>query len=325
MRLLPHIVCAFMFGAAAMTSAAAADLPIESSPNALQPLRGAQLVPSWENEVGARYWFSSGRTQIDFFGVPGIVTGQCSRLTYSNLQAQSAEIFGRVEHQSGFFIKGFAGGGAITSGNLQDEDFPPFIAPYSSTNSEQQDGRLTYAMADIGWTWKWQGTKLGFFTGYHYYREIVNAFGCTQTATNPFVCAPAIPNSVQVIAQTTNWQAIRFGFNGEWRFAGGWIFNADLAWIPYAWLNASDTHLLRADLGGPTSEDGGSFDKFELEALLGYRFTNGFSVGLGGRYWKIDTTAAQRQVLGLSQTISLVTKRWGAYLQASYKFYVLAD
>ena len=39
-----------------------------------------------------------------------------SRLTYSNLQAHSGEVFGRAEHLSGFFIKGFAGGGAITGG-----------------------------------------------------------------------------------------------------------------------------------------------------------------------------------------------------------------
>ena len=53
-----------------------------------------------------------------------------SRLTYTNLQAHSGEAFGRLEHLSGFFIKGFAGGGAITGGNLQDEDFPPVTFPY---------------------------------------------------------------------------------------------------------------------------------------------------------------------------------------------------
>ena len=42
-----------------------------------------------------------------------------SRLTYTNLQAHSGEAFGRLEHLSGFFIKGFAGGGAITGGNLR--------------------------------------------------------------------------------------------------------------------------------------------------------------------------------------------------------------
>src|SRR3979409_1151744 len=50
-----------------------------------------------------------GRTQVDLFGSTQSV-GQLSLLSYSNLQAYSGEIFGRVEHQSGFFIKGFGGG-----------------------------------------------------------------------------------------------------------------------------------------------------------------------------------------------------------------------
>ena len=51
------------------------------------------------------------------------LVGLISRLTYSDLQAHSGEVFGRAEHLSGFFIKGFVGGGAITGGGLRDEDF----------------------------------------------------------------------------------------------------------------------------------------------------------------------------------------------------------
>ena len=72
-----------------------------------------------------------------------------------------------MEHLSGFFIKGFVGGGAITGGGLRDEDFVTASFPlYSSTNSEQRDGRLAYATVDLGWTWRSEGIKLGFFAGY---------------------------------------------------------------------------------------------------------------------------------------------------------------
>jgi hypothetical protein len=98
------------------------------------------------------------------------------------------------------------------------------------------------------------------------------------------------------------------------------MFSADLAWIPFTWLNASDHHLLRPELGAATPEGGGSFNNVQLEALLGYRFSNGFSVGLGGRYWRIDSTEAERQVVGLNQIISLKSERWGGFLQGSYKF-----
>jgi hypothetical protein len=179
------------------TSATAAELP--TAPDIWQPVFTPKLYPQWEINIGGRYFFSSGRTQTSLFGVVDAPPILVSRLTWTGLQAQAGEIFGRVDHlYSGFFIKGFAGGGAITRGNLQDEDFPtPFFFPYSSTNSEQRDGRLAYATLDFGWATNiLDGVKVGFFAGYSYNYERVNAFGCVQTASNPFVCVPPFPSSV---------------------------------------------------------------------------------------------------------------------------------
>ena len=115
-----------------------------------------------------------------------------------------------------------------------------------------------------------------------------------SNSRNPVICVPPIPASELLITQDTNWNAVRLGFNGEWRW-GGWIVDSDLAWIPYAWLNANDTHWQRIpfDFSGPTPELGNSFNNVQIEALLRYQFQNGFSVGIGGRYWRIDTTSAQ--------------------------------
>ena len=297
--------------------ATAADLPIEP---ATYPLFSPRPIAQWESEIGGRYWYSVGRTQKDVFGSTSGPPIFLSRLTYTNLQAHSGEVFGRVEHLSGFFVKGFGGGGAITGGNLQDEDFPPVTFPYSSTNSDQRDGRLAYATVDLGWTWRSEGIKLGFFGGYFYNFERVNAFGCTQTAANPRICGVLpISSSVLVITQDTSWNAVRVGFNGEWRFGGGWRAGLDMAWIPWTWLNANDTHWLRP-FSAP--EDGSSFSNVQIEALLGYQFTNGISVALGGRYWRIDSSFAQTvpSLSGVPQTISLNSQRWGGFLQASYKF-----
>jgi hypothetical protein len=65
-------------------------------------------------------------------------------------------------------------------------------------------------------------------------------------------------------------------------------------------------------------EEGTSFSNVQIEALLGYQFTNGISVAVGGRYWRIDSSFGQSK--GLPQTISLNGQRWGGFLQASYKF-----
>jgi hypothetical protein len=286
-------------------------------------------IPQWTGEFGGRYWFSSGSSEFDLHAADSF-TPLVSRLTYTNIQAHSGEAFGRVEHLSGFFVKGFAGGGAITTGNLQDEDFPPVIlpspigpiaTPYSSTNSDQRDGRLAYATIDTGWTWRGDTSKLGFFVGYNYFHQLVNAFGCTQDAANPFVCAPPVPASILVITDEYNWNAFRLGFNGQWRFWGGFAFELDFAWLPHVWLNGSDTHELRSF----TAPEGGSssLSSVQLDALLRYQFINGLSLGIGVRYWKLNTAFGETfnvGDVGLSQSISVSTERWGPLFQASYKF-----
>jgi hypothetical protein len=241
-----------------------------------------------------------------------------------------------VEHLSGFFIKGYVGGGAITTGNLQDEDFhlPPVIVQtpdglkattYSSTNSDQRDGRLSYATIDAGWTWRGDASKLGFFAGYNYFHQQLNAFGCFQTAFYPgcLTDPPPFPTSVLTIRDDINWNAIRLGFNGQWRFWDGFAFEFDFAWLPHAWLDADNTHFLRS-FTVPERGDS-SFSSVQIDALLRYQFLNGFSVGIGVRYWKLDTASAQvffndSSLGGLPQTLSLHSERWGSFFQASYKF-----
>jgi hypothetical protein len=301
----------------AITCAQASDLPATPDLD-IWWVPHARPIPQWESEFGGRYWFSTGQTQLDIYG-GGVFSGlHLSRLTYTNLDAHSGEFFGRVEHLSGFFIKGFAGGGAITSGNLQDEDFPPVIVPYSSTNSDQRGGRLAYATIDAGWTWRSETSKLGFFAGYNYFHQVVNAFGCTQTASNPFVCVPSIPSSSLVITDDANWNAIRLGFNGQWNFWGGFAFDLDFAWLPAAWLTGNDTHSFTVFKGPEHGSSG--FSSVEIEALLRYRYF-GLSVGVGGRFWNIDTTTADIDpITGFGQTISVHSQRWGPFVQASYKF-----
>jgi hypothetical protein len=271
-------------------------------------------------------------TQLDLYGITGTTSqaASVSRLTWTNLQASSGEAFGRIEHLSGLFIKGFAGGGAITTGNLQDEDFglPPFMVgpittTYSSTNSDQRDGRLAYATIDGGWTWRTETSKLGIFIGYNYFHQLMNAYGCTQTALYYPVCGAPIPTSVSVITEQYDWNAVRLGFNGRWRFWDGFAFDLDFAWLPHAWLDASDTHWLRS-FSAP--EQGWSgFSNVQIDALLSYQFVNGISLGVGGRFWNIDTAFGQAlfnesSLGGFPQTIAVHSQRWGVFIQASYKF-----
>jgi hypothetical protein len=297
---------------------------------------------TWEVEVGGRYFLATGKTQYDLYRAPaGFQSDRISRLTYDSLTSHSGEFFGRVDHATGFFAKGFIGGGVISGGTLKDEDFPPFFTPglidaYSSTDSEQRDGRLAYGAIDLGWAWRSGDFSLGFFAGYFHYFERVNAFGCTQTAGHPQICSPSIPSSVQVLSEETNWDAARLGINTVWK-AGRWSVTAEAAWLPYVVLNASDTHNERlvsagctaSCFSGPTPQTASdAMSSVQLEAVLSYAVTPAFSIGVGGRYWNIHTQKggdAHFEVSGVNptgfpQAIDFKTESWGVFFQASYKF-----
>ena len=148
-------------------SAAAADWPLEPAPYpATYPLFSPPPIAQWESEIGGRYWYSVGRTEKDLFGFPvarpffslGSPTQICRHIPVKLSVGWST-----CPVSSSRDLRAAAPSPAE---KLQDEDFPPVTFPYSSTNSEQRDGRLAYATVDLGWTWRSEGIKLGFFAGY---------------------------------------------------------------------------------------------------------------------------------------------------------------
>lgn len=302
--------------------------PAYAPPVAVVPVAPA----SYSFEVGARYWYSSGKLAKDLFDDPRSSTSLNSRLTYSGLTSSSFEAFGRFDHPAGWFVKGFAGIGGLRNGSLNDEDFPPAIAPYSSTLSDQRGGQLSYAAADFGYGFQvapW--ARVSGFAGYGFIGEKTNAYGCTQIAGNPFVCVPTIASNVLGISEGANFHLARLGLGVEFKPIDRLTLNAEVAWVPYALIQSHDSHWLRigttpGSFAGPIPESGNG-NGVQLEALLSYQVWNCFSVGLGGRYWRIDTKGTgdlEQTVVGITspmaQPLNFTTERYGAFLQGSYKF-----
>src|SRR6476660_8323425 len=98
-------------------------------------------------EFGARYWYSVGRSGYDYYA-DTTSTFLVSRLTYDKLAARAGEVYFRGDVSWGFFLKGVIGAGHSSGGNLRDEDFAPFIVPYSATDSSA-DGTLSYGSIDF--------------------------------------------------------------------------------------------------------------------------------------------------------------------------------
>ncbi|WP_170182081.1 outer membrane beta-barrel protein [Phreatobacter stygius] len=286
----------------------------------------ARATSDFAVETGLRYWYSSGSTANDLHYYSR--SDLASRLTYGNLGGHAAESFFRVDHRpSGWFVKGFAGTGKIGAGRLQDEDFPPFITPYSSTVSDLKDGRFSYFSADIGYSFlQGPGYRLGGFVGYHFLGERLNAMGCRSTTSN--ICPPGqIPGEVLVITQKSNWHSLRLGLTGDLMFTDRLKLTAEAAWLPFVALSATDSHWLRInpfDLSGPIPETGTGRSGLQLEAVLSYQMTPAFSIGVGGRYWRMATTgrvdAAKVEAGGFAQPQDFRTERYGGFVQAAARF-----
>ncbi len=271
-------------------------------------------------DVGVRYWYGMGSTSKDLYGLTRDTLN--SRLSYDRMQSHSLEAFIRVDHISGLFWKGYGGGGLLTGGNLQDEDFPPGISPYSSTNSTLQNQTLGYLSFDFGGALV-RGTdfRVDGFVGYHYFHQRMKAFGCQQTATNPVICAGGIPNSVAVLVEDDTWQALRVGLNADIPLVNGFRLNVEGAYLPYVWFSGTDNHLLRPDLPFPIPEDGHGWG-YQLEAILSYQYSEAVNFGVGGRYWHMQSkgSAHFEDLGGTAQPLDFKADVYGVFVQGSYRF-----
>jgi opacity protein-like surface antigen len=311
--------------------------PVMPSDEYAPPSRGAVMAPvpaasGYAFEFGARYWYSSGRLAKDLYDDPRFSTDIVSRLTYDGLTANAFEMFGKIALPSNLFIKGYAGISGLAKGSLNDEDFPPLTNPYSSTMSSQSGGRLGYVTADLGYGFAVSpSTSVSVFAGYAYVGEKVNAYGCNQVGSNPFICVPAIATNVLGITEDAHWHAARLGVGVEFKPIEKLTLSMEAAWLPVVQLRSHDTHWLRlgstlGSFSGPIPETAAGTG-FQLEALLAYQVWDCFSIGLGGRYWRLDARGGadlEQMIVGVTnpatQPIEFVSERYGVFLQGSYKF-----
>ena len=285
-------------------------------------------IPNAEIEIGGRVWYSSGRFQKDLGATIDQTQANVlvSRLTY-NTTAATGEVFGRVDSAWNVFVKGFLGGGAITSGNMHDEDWGiPLsinqIVPYSNTLSTV-NGDIGYGTFDAGYSlFRGPSANVGGFVGFNYYRESKKAYGCAQLANVFSDCVPAVPNSILGITEDDKWYSFRIGVNGVVTLFDRLKLTADAAYLPFVAFRGTDNHLLRTDVSNTVSPETGGGQGVQLEAIMSYAFANNFSVGAGGRYWAMWAPAATTDAFSLGcpcQTLPVKTERYGAFLQASYK------
>ena len=287
------------------------------------------IVPSgWAVELGGRYWYSSGRFQKDM--APSVLGAQnpttsISRLTWDNLTSHSGEMFGRVDSPFNVFAKGFVGGGNISGGKINDEDwglgasFAGVNTGYSNTVGNAT-GDLSYATADLGYdVVRGPGYKVGVFVGYNTYTDNKSSDTCTGIAV-PSLCRPS--TTEYILGENDRWQSLRVGTSSEVMLTPYLRLTADLAFLPYVNFKGQDFHPLRPFL----AEEEGTGIGAQTEVFLDYLVTQEFSIGIGGRYWSAWTTNGtdcREPPNGACpvplQNVQYKTERYGMTLQASYK------
>jgi TolA-binding protein len=271
------------------------------------------VFPAFAIEGGLRYWFSTARNRYYYYAdlTPSMLV---SRLSYTGLTAHAGEAFFRIDAREGpltnMFVKGYVGVGRTTSGKLYDEDFAPFIDPYSKTGSDA-NGRLQYASIDVGYNlFEVERFRFGAFLGYHRWLETVDASGCSQVGGNPFICAPALLSSLKVITEEDTWNTLRAGFSANGKVTDRLSWQADFAYTRTS-QQALDTHYFTFGSDPATGHGSG----FQAETLLCYQLAERFNVGIGGRWWHFSTNAVD----SFNQLLQYTTDRYGVFLQGSYK------
>jgi opacity protein-like surface antigen len=312
--------------AAAAASYAAAD------PRFAAPVAAPMRASGWEVEGGGRYWLSSGRFQKDV--APGNVGAQnptlnISRLTWSGLTANSGELFARVDTPWNIFIKGFAGGGTIANGQVNDEDWglPAAVNTGYSNTQGNASGTLGYGTVDVGFdVFRGATFKTGPFVGYNIYTENKSSTSCSQIALPASgICSPPV-SGVFILSENDTWQSLRVGVNAEVMLTPQVKLVGDVAVLPYVYFTGQDDHPQRPFL----AEESGHGIGTQAEAFLQYYVTPQFSIGLGGRYWAMWTTSgtdcreapdgAPQACPTALQNMRYKTERYGGLLQVSYKF-----
>lgn len=255
-------------------------------------------------EMGARYWYSWGRHKYDLGQEttgPAPSYSLVSRLTYDDLTASTGELTARITAPSNIFAKGFIGGGSITDGHMNDEDYnipgdTVASIPYSNTISPKVTGDIpTYGTIDLGYDW-WRAEthRLGTYVGYNYYRETMGAYGVTQIANplGPFgsgVGGPLAPTGHAIITQEATWQSVRIGAAGAFNLAPRLKLSADAAFLPYVSVDAEDRHFFSntPSIASINPLDGHGVGA-QLEAMLSYDITDRLSLGRGTLLGNVD-------------------------------------
>jgi hypothetical protein len=234
-------------------------------------------------EVGLRYWYSIG-TQSAGFGPLTLAVSD---------QTHTAEVFARIDdYSTRSYVKAVGGYSFAMSGH----------SDFSATGpTDVIPGRVGYVVADFGYTPFGDGDTFSFggLVGYQYWNdspsigrgEFAAVKDATDVSWSPGSPTYSVPFSSSV--DNLDIHALRLGITGKANLGEMFDVNAELAAIPYAWVNGTlGVHTFDPiDLGtstifksSPTQLNGWAYGA-AAELLVGFHPTKNLTFRVGGRAW----------------------------------------
>jgi len=131
--------------------------------------------------------------------------------------------------------------------------------------------------------------------------------------------------------------SMTYGSGAMTKLEYGSCLAASLAYLPLVSVDGDDTHWLRTgppgqgfDFSGPTPITAEGGNGLQVEAALRWRTTLGFTLGLGGRFTRLEARDGllhfERSVYpvngrpAVAQVASLATERRLAWLEAAWRY-----
>jgi hypothetical protein len=257
------------------------------APN-LIPLPGT-IEPHYE--IGARYWWSEGRTKS---------SANANAYDYDNAQGNAAEFVFRARTESNWFAKGFVGAGSLSSGTLDAT-----LGGASFSNINLDGNNLVYGTLDVGkrFTLSEGITRVTFgpFIGFNLWQENID----TGTTLSP---------NVLFHSNDVGWAALRLGGELQVKLFDRFTLIGDAAALPAAFLVNDE---------GSDRQNSGPGWGYQLEAQLRVDLTPCWSLGSGVRYWYADVTNGSSKFNHGNEETNLTdftTQRFGVFGDVSYKF-----
>jgi len=273
-------------------------------------------------EMGVRYWVGSGSTtrSHDASSFTPLALNPTSTLTYSDLDANTLELYARKRFGERWFAKGNLGVGRVNTGTFTDQDF--FIdmgVPVMTQTVSAVSGKLQYATIDVGRDiWQIGNATVALFAGYQQWSEQLDGPGFSDS----FGSLSLDPGTLAISNELT-WKSLRLGVEAR-AVRGRTRFTVEAALVPYAEYRNEDSHHLRqspADLGpvpNVIATGRGFGGQLEAEVRRSYPALWDLDLGIGVRYWRLDSDQGSQSQAGLSfPIVNLLSERYGFTFSAT--------